>query len=133
MQGFILNKLWYMRCWAKGGYHHKHIDLENDLYTGYGKEFKAQIIAQARQMNAEHLVTIFKSEGRDAIAAVVPSEELMRIALPRINAYLKAIGEPPLEPDIREILTGKRSEKTTPLSKQELRKYANMHRKAQTR
>lgn len=122
-----------MRCWAKGGYHHKHIDLENDLHTGYGKEFKGQIIAEARQMNTEHLVTIFKSEGRDAIAAVVPSEELIRIALPRINAYLRAIGEPPLEPDIREILTGKKSGRTAPLSKAELRKYANMYRKARTR
>jgi hypothetical protein len=84
-------------------------------------------------LHAEHLVTIFKSEGRDAIAAVIPSEELLRVALPRINAYLKAIGELPLEADIREILTGTKSQKTTPLSDEELRKYANMHRKAQNR
>jgi len=122
-----------MRCWARGGQHHKHIDLENDLHTNYGKAFKSQIIAMARDLHAEHLVTIFKSEGRDAISAVIPSEELMHVALPKINAYLKAIGEPSLDADIREILTGKRSEKTTPLSKEELRKYASMHRKAENR
>ena len=133
MQGFILYKLWYMRCWASAGQHHKHIDLENDLHTNYGKPFKSRIIAEARKLNAEHLVTIFKSEGRDAISAVSPSVEVMRVALPKINAYLRAIGEPPLEADIREILTGKRSEKTTPLSEEELRKYAKMHRKAENR
>jgi len=84
-------------------------------------------------LHTEGLVAIFKSEGRDAISAVFPSEGVLRVALPRINAYLRAIGEQPLEPDIREILTGKKSEKTVPLSKTELRKYANMHRKAQNR
>jgi hypothetical protein len=122
-----------MKCWARGGSHHRHIDLEDDLHTNYGKEFKSRIEAEARNLHTEGLVAIFKSEGRDAISAVFPSEGVLRVALPRINAYLRAIGEQPLEPDIREILTGKKSEKTVPLSKTELRKYANMHRKAQNR
>jgi hypothetical protein len=122
-----------MKCWARGGSHHKHIDLENDLHTNYGKEFKSRVEAEARNLHTERLVAIFKSEDRDAISAVFPSEEVLRVALPRINAYLRAIGESPLEPDIREILTGKKSEKATPLSRAELRKYADMHRKAQNR
>jgi len=133
IQGFILYKLWFQKCWARGGIHHRHIDLENDLHTNYGKEFKSSIEAEARNLHTEGLATIFKSEGRDAISAVFPSEGVLHLALPRINAYLKAIGEQPLEPDIREILTGKKSERTTPLSKEELRKYANMHRRAQNR
>lgn len=122
-----------MKCWARYGKHHKHIDLENDLHTNYGKEYKSDIESEARNLHAEGLVTIFKSEGRDAIAAVFPSEGVLRVALPKINAYLRAIGEQPLEPDIREILTGRKSERTAPLSKAELRKYANMHRKARNR
>jgi hypothetical protein len=70
-----------MRCWARGGRHHRHIDLENDLYTNYGKEFKGDIIAQARELHTQRLVTIFKSEGRDAISAVFPSESVLRAAL----------------------------------------------------
>jgi hypothetical protein len=119
-----------MRCWARGGSHHKHIDLENDLHTNYDKKFKGSILSEARNLHAEGLVTIFKSEGRDVIAAVFPSEEVLRVAVPRINAYLRAIDEPPLEPDIREILTGRKSERTAPLSEEELRRYANMHRRA---
>ncbi len=130
MQGFILYKLWFMRCWARAGSHHRHIDLENDLHTNYGKEFKGDIITQARELHTRRLVTIFKSGGREAISAVFPSEGVIRVALPIINVYLEAIGEQPLEANIREILTDKKSEKTTPLSKEELRKYATMHRKA---
>jgi len=47
-----------------------------------------------------------------------------------VNAYLKAVGEEPLEGTIREIITGKRSAPTTPLTPEELRKYARMHRQA---
>jgi hypothetical protein len=119
-----------MRCFARAGKHHKHIDLENDLHTNYGKEYKGAIESEARNLHAKGLVTIFKSEGHDAIAAVFPTEGVLRVALPKINAYLRAIREPPLEPDIREILTGRKSERVAPLSNEELRKYANMHRRA---
>lgn len=122
-----------MKCWAREGRHHKHIDLENDLHTNYGKQFKSDVEAEARNLHAEGLVAIFKSEGRDAISAVFPSEEVLHAALPKINAYLRAIGEQPLEPDIREVLTGRKSERTAPLSEAELREYANMHRRSQNR
>jgi len=119
-----------MHCWARNGHHGSHIDLENDLHKGYDKRFKGAILSEARALHTRGLVTIFKSEGRDAISAVF-SEEVFRAALPLINAYLKATGQEPLEGTIREIITGKRPEKKGPLSKEELRKFARLHRQAQ--
>jgi len=131
IQGFILYKLWCEHCWAtRRGKHHKSIDLENDLHTNYDKRFKGEILKQAEELDAYGLVHIFKSEKRNAICAVL-SEDAFRVALPTVNAYLKAIGEEPLEGTIREIITGKRSEKKSPLTQDELRKYARMHRQAQ--
>jgi len=112
VQGFILNKLWFTHCWARNGRHNKHIDLENDLHTGYDDQFKGAILSEARALHKLGFVTIFKSLGRDAICAVF-SEEIFPVVLPLINAYLKATGQDPLEPNIREIITGKRSEKKT--------------------
>jgi len=131
IQGFILYKLWCEHCWAKRkGKHQKSIDLENDLHTNYDKRFKGDIREQAERLCTYGLVHIFKSEGRDAICAIL-SEDAFQAALPTVNAYLKAIGEAPLEGTIREIITGKRSEKKGPLSKEELRKFARMHRQAE--
>ncbi|MGA2791510.1 MAG: hypothetical protein ABSF00_12190 [Candidatus Bathyarchaeia archaeon] len=107
--------------------------MEDDLHTNYDKTFKGEILSQARELHTRQLASIFKSEGRDVIAAVFPSESVIRAGLPVINAYLRAIGEDPLEADIREIITGKRSEKKTQLTNEELRKYARMHRQAQNR
>ena len=81
-------------------------------------------------MHTRGLVTIFKSAGRDAISAVL-SEECIRAGLPIVNAYLKAVGEEPLEGTIREIITGKRSARKGPLTPDELRKYARMHRQGE--
>ena len=129
VRGFILYKLWLSHCWISKGRHHKHIDLEDDLPTSYDKRFKGTIISEARTLHTHGYVSIFKSEGRDVICAVL-SEECIRGGLPIVNAYLKAVGEEPLEGTIREIITGKRSAPTTPLTPEELRKYARMHRQA---
>jgi len=133
VQGFILYKLWMMRCFARGGSHHRHVDLERDLYTNYGREFQSNIIDQARELHRNRLVTIFRSEGREAISATFPTEAVLQAALPIINAYLETIGQAPLEPDIREILTDAKSHSTAPLSAEELRRYATMHRRARRR
>lgn len=130
VQGFILYKLWLGHCWARGGRHHKHIDLENDLPTNYDKKFRSAILSEARALHTRGLVTIFKSEGRDAISAVL-SEECIQTGLPMVNAYLKAVGEEPLEGTIREIITGKRSARKGPLTPDELCKYARMHRQGE--
>ncbi len=132
IQGFILYKLWLSHCWARKGKHHKHIDFENDLPTNYDKKFRSAILSEARVLHTRRLVTIFPSEGREAISAVF-SEETIQAGLPIVNAYLKAVGEEPLEGTIREIITGKRSTKKGPLTQDELRKYAGMHRKARNR
>jgi hypothetical protein len=64
------------------------------------------------------------------VAAIV-SEEAIRTGLPIVNSYLKAVGEEPLEGTIREIITGKRSDKRSPLTLDELRKFARIHKQAE--
>ena len=90
VQGFILYKLWLGHCWARGGQHHKHMDLENDLHTNYDKRFRGVVLSEARALHTLGLVTIFKSEGRDAISAVL-SEECIQAGLPIVNADLEAV------------------------------------------
>ena len=76
------------------------------------------------------LINIWPAAGdRKAVAAII-SEEAIKAGLPMVNAYVKSVGEEPLEGTIREIITGKRSEKKSPLSSEELRKFARMHKQA---
>lgn len=127
VQGFILYKLWISRCWASGGQHAKHIDLENDLPTNYDRQYRGIILSQAEELKRRGLVSIWPSAGRKAVAAV-PSKPALEAALPIVNAYLISVGLDPIEGDIREALSGKRSEKKGPLSDAELRKFARKHR-----
>jgi hypothetical protein len=55
----------------------------------------------------------------------------IKAGLPIVNAYAKSVGEEPLEGTIRDIITGKRSERKSPLSPEELRKFARMHKQAE--
>jgi hypothetical protein len=117
-----------LRCWARGGQQHaKHIDLENDLPTNYPAQYRGNILDEAEELNRKGLIRIWPSAGRKAVAAD-PSKQALEAALPLVNAYLRLVGEDPIEGDIREVLTGKRSEKKGPLSNEELRKFAKMHR-----
>ncbi len=128
VQGFIIYKLWMLKCWARGGQQHaKHIDLENDLPTNYPAQFRTNVLHEAEELNRNGLIRIWPSSGRKAVAAV-PSKPALEAALPLVNAYLKAVGEDPIEGDIREVISGKRSERKGPLSNEELRKFARMHR-----
>ncbi len=131
VQGFILYKLWLMGCWARGGGHGKSIDLEHDLPTNYDRKYKSTVLHQAEELKSKGLISIWPAAGgRRAIAAVI-SEAAIKAGLPIVNAYAKSVGEEPLEGTIREIITGKRSQKKAPLSAEELRKFARMHKQAE--
>jgi hypothetical protein len=131
VQGFILYKLWLMGCWARGGAHGKSIDLEQDLPTNYDKQYKSVILEQAAELKRRGLINIWPAAGgRKAVAAIV-SEEAIKTGLSIVNSYAKSVGEEPLEGTIREIITGKRSEKKSALTPEELRKFARMHRQAE--
>jgi hypothetical protein len=130
VQGFILYKLWLMGCWARGGGHGKSIDLEHDLPTNYDRQYKSTILQQAAELKSRGLINIWPAAGgRKAVAAII-SEGAIKAGLPIVNAYAKSVGEEPLEGTIREIITGKRSKKKSPLSPEELRKFARMHKQA---
>jgi hypothetical protein len=131
VQGFILYKLWLMGCWARGGGHGKSIDLEHDLPTNYDRQYKSTILQQAAELKSRGLINIWPAAGgRKAVAAII-SEEAIKAGLPIVNAYARSVGEEPLEGTIREIITGKRSEKKSTLSAEELRKFARMHKQAE--
>lgn len=131
VQGFILYKLWLIGCWARGGRHGKSIDLEHDLPTNYDKKYKSTVLHQAEKLKNMSLINIWPAAGgRRAVAAII-SEEAIKAGLPIVNAYAKSVGEDPLEGTIREIITGKRSERKSPLSPEELRKFATMHKQAE--
>lgn len=131
VQGFILYKLWLMGCWARGGEHGKSIDLEHDLPTNYDKKYKSTVLHQAEKLKIMGLINIWPAAGgRRAVAAII-SEEAIKAGLPIVNAYAKSVGEEPLEGTIRDIITGKRSERKSPLSPEELRKFARMHKQAE--
>jgi hypothetical protein len=131
VQGFILYKLWLTGCWARGGGHGKSIDLEHDLPTNYDKKYKSTVLHQAEELKSMGLINIWPAAGgRRAIAAII-SEEAIKAGLPIVNDYAKSVGEEPLEGTIREIITGKRSERKSPLSQEELHKFARMHKQAE--
>ena len=106
------------------------LDLEHDLPTNYDRQYKSTILQQAAELKNKGLINIWPAAGdRKAVAAII-SEEAIKAGLPIVNAYAKSVGEEPLEGTIREIITGKRSEKKSPLSPEELRKFARMHKQA---
>ena len=84
----------------------------------------------AEELNRIGLITIWPAGNRRAVAAA-SSEDAIKAALPKVNAYLSSVGEDPLEESIREIITGKRTEKKGPLSREELHKFARLRRRAQ--
>ncbi len=104
------------------------IDLDHDLPTNYPREHAGEVLTRAEELKRRGLITYWPAaRGRRAVAAV-PSEPALKAALPLVNGYLRSVGEEPIEGDIREALTGKRSEKKEPLSSEELRKFARLHK-----
>jgi len=118
------------KCWARGGQHGKHMDLNHDLPTNYDQRYRGDILSGAEELNRIGLITIWPAGNRRAVAAA-SSEDAIKAALPKVNAYLSSVGEDPLEESIREIITGKRTEKKGPLSREELHKFARLRRRAQ--
>ncbi len=129
VQGFIIYKLWMKQCWARGGQHNRSIDLEHDLPTSYPRQHAAEVLKQAEELKKIGLITYWPAAGGRKAVAAVPSKPALEAAIPIVNDYLVSVGENPIEGDIREALTGKRSEKKEPLTPEELRKFARLHKR----
>jgi len=105
IRGFILNKLYTLRCWVRpGGRPRGHISL-SDLPKGYPKRFRGLFPKQVDILRRMGLVVTFPHAG-DAephISAVLDPEALER-GLEICNAYRESVGLPPLNRSLRELI-----------------------------
>ena len=102
--GFVLNKLYTLKCFAKRGNirHGRHTELTN-MPKGYLPECRGLVISVCRRMNNK-LVLIFKSTGEDHICAL-NEEDALKVGLEICNRYRKKVELPPLDRCFKEILT----------------------------
>lgn len=100
--GFVLNKLYTLRLYARRGNvkHGKHTELAN-MPKGLPPDARGAIIPVCRRMNGK-LVLIFKSTSDDHICALLEDEA---IALGRelCNSYRKKHGLPPIDRFFKEV------------------------------
>jgi hypothetical protein len=104
--GFILNKLYTLRCFARKGNisHGKHTELLN-MPKGFPRGFLKRgedLVSVCRRMNGQ-LVLIFKSTGEDHICALLGGDAAKR-GLELCNYYREKVGLPPLGDTFTEIL-----------------------------
>ena len=100
------------------------IDFDHDLPTGYDRRYEGDILTQGEALKRIDLIAIWPASGGRRAVAIVISGPALEASIPLINGYLESVGLDPLEGDIREVMSGKRTEKAKPLSKEELRKFA---------
>ncbi len=100
--GFILNKLYQGRCYArrKSSKHGKHIRLSS-LPTGLLPE-KGDAIFVAKQLNG-NLIKIFKATGDDHVCALLDNDAV-EAGLVLCNYFRQQVRLPPLDRMFREAL-----------------------------
>lgn len=99
--GFVLNKLYNLRLFARRGNitHGKHTELAN-MPKGYPPEGRGEILPACRRMNGKHIL-IFKSTGEDHVCALLEEDALVA-GLELCNHYRKKVGLRPLDRSFRE-------------------------------
>lgn len=126
--GFILNKLYTLRCFARKGSHGKHTELLN-VPKGFPKNLlkgEGDVISRCRKMNGQ-LVWIFKSTREDHICALIGGDATT-IGLRLCNYYREKVGLRPFDSFFREIVddapSGKEDKRYHKLSEKEKRNAA---------
>ncbi|MGA2199366.1 MAG: hypothetical protein ABSG45_05455 [Nitrososphaerales archaeon] len=106
--GFILNKLYYQRCFArrKGAKHGKHIQLsslQSGLPPGTGNAIKL-----AEKMDGV-TIKIFKSTNDDHVCALI-DEDAIALGLPTCNYFRERTGQKPFGKDFKEMVEAQQGE-----------------------
>ncbi len=98
--GFILNKLYTMKCFGRVGNksHNRHTELAN-MPKSFPRNRGIIVPTCYRMRNI--LVMIFKSNGEDHICAL-HEEDAMVIGLALCNKYRAKVGLPPLDKFLKE-------------------------------
>ena len=101
--GFILNKLYNLRLFARRGNtaHGKHTELAN-MSKGYPPERRGEISPVCRRMNGRQIL-IFKSTGEDHVCALLEEDALVA-GLELCNHYRKRVGLRPLDRSFKEVI-----------------------------
>lgn len=93
--GFILNKLYMLKCFAKRNNlrHGRHTELKN-MQKGYPPDKRGHVNSACQRMK-NRLVLIFRSTGEDHICALNEDEAIAE-GLELCNSYRRGVGLPPL-------------------------------------
>ena len=93
--GFVLNKLYTLKCFAKGNNltHGRHTELKN-MQKGYPPDKRGHVNSACQRMK-NRLVLIFRSTREDHICALNEDEAIAE-GLELCNRYRSNVGLPPL-------------------------------------
>jgi hypothetical protein len=93
--GFVLNKLYTLKCFAKRDNlrHGRHTELSN-MQKGYPPDKRGYVNSACQRMKNK-LVLIFRSTGEDHICAMNEDEAIAE-GLELCNRYRKGVSLPPL-------------------------------------
>ena len=107
--GFVLNKLYTMKCFGRQGNkkHNRHTELANMPKSFPGD--RGMVISVCRRMN-NVLILIFKSSGEDHICAL-HEVEAMKMGLGLCNDYRAKVELRPLDEYLKEAKPSPQEEK----------------------
>jgi hypothetical protein len=135
--GFVLNKLYTLRCFARKGSHGKHTELLN-IPKGFPKGLlkgAVGVISTCRRMNG-NLVIIFKSTYEDHVCALIEANAI-RAGLLLCNYYRERVRLRPFDDSLREVIEDAREDKKEEdyrkLSEEEERRTAREGREVDER
>lgn len=110
--GFVLNKLYMLKCFAGRKKHHgKHTAVRN-LFKGAPPEEHSNISSAINDLRARGLILTFPSTG-ETHACALRTDEALEIGLLICNDYRLSVGLRPLDKRFREVMKEKEAKPTT--------------------
>ena len=107
IRGFILSKLYYHGCVTRyGGKIRGHHSITN-VKKGYRKDHRGKFDKILRKLKNEGLIILFPHSGdRDLHVSAVIDDDKIEKGLEIANKFRISEGLPPLNKELKEILTG---------------------------
>jgi hypothetical protein len=96
IKGFILNKLFILRCFSREGKHNKHIPEQN-VPKNYDRKFRGKFKKNIKELKKEGIIYRFRAKtGRDTSYHICFEISKLKDCRPIINAYRRSVGLRPL-------------------------------------